>query len=34
MLVETGTWQEKAAELSKYLCGEKKKTLELVTLEV
>jgi 7-cyano-7-deazaguanine tRNA-ribosyltransferase len=34
ILVETSTWQEKAAELSKHLCAEKKKTLKLITLEV
>jgi len=34
ILVEPATWQEKVAELSKHLCIEKKKTLELITLEV
>jgi hypothetical protein len=33
MAVEPGTWQEKAAELTKHLCAEKKKTLDQITLE-
>ncbi|MEM2889017.1 MAG: tRNA guanosine(15) transglycosylase TgtA [Candidatus Bathyarchaeia archaeon] len=30
MLAENGTWQEKVAEMSKFLCAKREKTLELI----
>jgi 7-cyano-7-deazaguanine tRNA-ribosyltransferase len=34
MLTEPTTWQEKTAEISKRLCAKKKKSLNMITLEV